>query len=125
MFNGGEVEVRSVMAHNVHENVGKSQEGRTGLVLFGTLIDQYDHEASGKDPSGMGRWLVMTLRGSDGVVTRVICGYAPCKSDSRATRSSYQQQRRRLKILNNLTCPRTRFKQAFFDQLTAWLANDD
>ena len=29
MFNGGETELRAVAAHNVHENVGRIQEGGT------------------------------------------------------------------------------------------------
>ena len=40
MFKGGEAEVRSVSAHNVHENVGRAQEGGTGLLCYGPLIEQ-------------------------------------------------------------------------------------
>ena len=42
MFKGGEAKVRSVAAHNVYENVGRAQEGGTGLLCFGPLIKQYD-----------------------------------------------------------------------------------
>ena len=54
MFKGGEVEVRSVAAHNVHENIGRAQEGGTGLLCFGPLIEQYDYEHSGKEDTGLG-----------------------------------------------------------------------
>jgi hypothetical protein len=48
MFNGGECEVRSVAAHNVHEKEGgRTQEGGTSMLLRGVLIQQYDFEASG------------------------------------------------------------------------------
>ena len=63
MFKGGEAEIRSVVAHNVHEGkeVGRVQEGGTALLCYGTLIEQYVVEESGKDESGLGRWVVMTF----------------------------------------------------------------
>jgi len=54
MFNGGDAEFRTQTGHNVHENVGKMQQGGTILLLFGPLIDQYNFEESGKDDSGLG-----------------------------------------------------------------------
>ena len=44
MFNGGEAEIRTQTGHNVHEDVGRTQQGGTSLLLFGSLIDQYDFE---------------------------------------------------------------------------------
>ena len=35
LFNGGEADVRSVVGHNVHENVSRVQQGGTSLLLFG------------------------------------------------------------------------------------------
>ena len=112
MFQGGEAEVRTQTAHNVHENVAKTQEGGCGIVLFGTLVDQYDFEHSGKDDTGMGRWSVMTFCGSEGVTTRVVCGYVPNYVKKRQSNSSYQQQRRHLiQKHNDCTCPRTRMRR--------------
>jgi hypothetical protein len=34
LFKGGEVVVQSVVAHNVHENIGRTQQGGTSLLLF-------------------------------------------------------------------------------------------
>jgi hypothetical protein len=55
MFCGGESEIRSIAAHNSHEGniTGRSQEGGTGLLLFGPVIEQYDFENSSKDPTGL------------------------------------------------------------------------
>jgi hypothetical protein len=40
LFWGGEAEVRSVVAHNVHENRRKRvQEGGTSMLMFGGIID--------------------------------------------------------------------------------------
>ena len=59
MFKGGNVDVKAQVGHNTHENVSKVQEGGTVLLLYGTLVDQYDWEASSnsKDPTGLGRWV--------------------------------------------------------------------
>jgi hypothetical protein len=54
LFNGGEAAVQSIVAHNVHENVGKIQQGGTALMLFGQLLQQLDPNESGKDPTGLG-----------------------------------------------------------------------
>ena len=60
MLNRGECEIRSVEAHNVHNNVGRAQEGGMRLMNFGPMIEQYDLDNSGKDDTGLGRWVVMT-----------------------------------------------------------------
>ena len=68
------------MVYNVHENIGQTQQGGTSLLLFGHLTEQLDHNKSGKDDTGLGRWLVTTLQG-DGVRTIIVCGYSkynPC-----------------------------------------------
>ncbi len=65
------------MAHNIHKNIGRMQEGGTSLLLFGALTEQLAHDQSGKDKTGLGRWLVMTFKGEGGQ-TRVVCGYNPC-----------------------------------------------
>ena len=63
MFNEGEAEIRTQTGHNRHENVGRTQQGGTSLLLYGQLIDQYNFEASGKDDTGLG-----LLMGSNGVL---------------------------------------------------------
>ena len=42
IIRGGEAEIRSIAAHNVHENVGRVQEGGTSMLLYGPLVYQYD-----------------------------------------------------------------------------------
>ena len=61
MFRGGEAEIRSIAAHNVHENVGRIQEVGTRMFLYVTLVDQYNFEHSNKDDTGLGRWVVMVF----------------------------------------------------------------
>ena len=65
------------MAHNVHEvGRGRVQEGGTSMLMFGGIIDYLDMASSGRDETGLGRWVVMTLRGDTN--TRIVCGYNPC-----------------------------------------------
>ena len=75
MFRGGEADIWSIAAHNVHEYVGRIQEGGTSMLLYGPSLYQYDFEHSGKDKTGLGRWVVMVLQGSEGIKTRIVCGY--------------------------------------------------
>ena len=125
LFKGGEAAIHSIVAHNVHENVGKIQQGGTSLILFGRLTQQIDRNESGKDPSGLGRWTVMTLQG-DGVRTRVVCGYNPCGNNKLNSSTSYQQQRRFLvTIRNDLTCPRKKFHDDLVAQLKKWRDEGD
>ena len=127
MFNGGNCEVRSVVGHNIHEKAGgRTQEGGTSILLYGQLIHQHDFEASGKDDTGLGRWVSMVLRGSDRVTTRFVCGYNPCHSAKKATRSSYQQQRRYfITQEKDRTCPRKRFRNDLVNQLVLWRKQSD
>ncbi len=48
LFKGGEAAIQSVVAHNIHEDINRVQEGGTCLLLFGTLTDQLDHNKTGK-----------------------------------------------------------------------------
>ena len=91
MFNGGECEVRSVAGHNAHEKqCGRVQQGGTAMMLYGPLIEQFDFKSSGKDNTGLGRLVYMTLRRGDGIVTRIVCGYNSSNSGKKVTHSSYQ-----------------------------------
>ena len=62
IFRGIEAEIQSIAAHNIHENVGRIQEGSTSMLLYGPLVDQYDSKHYGKDDTGLGRWVVVVLK---------------------------------------------------------------
>ena len=73
IFNRGECEIRSVAGHNVHEKkCGRVQQGSTCILLYVSLIGQYNFEASEKDDTGLGRWVSMMLQGADGIRTRMV-----------------------------------------------------
>ncbi len=79
LFWGGEAEVRSVIARNIHGGKGRVQEGGTSLLAFDGVIDYLDMSSSRKDESGFGRWVVMMLHGE--IRMRIICAYNPCGND--------------------------------------------
>ena len=66
-----------MVTHNIHEEegIGRTQEGGTGLVVFGSLTEYLDMPGSEKDASGLGRWT------PDGMQTHIVCGYNPCAGD--------------------------------------------
>lgn len=121
MFNCGTSEIRSVVGHNVYKKgEEKTQEGSTSGLLYGPLMQQHDFEASGKYDIGLGRWVSSVLRGSDGVTTRIVCGYNPCHSTKNATRSSYQQRRRYfITKAKDHTCQRKRFRDDLWNQASS------
>ena len=55
LFRWGEADVRSVVAHNVHEadRIGWVQERGTGLLMFGPLTEYLDMPGSEKDITGL------------------------------------------------------------------------
>jgi hypothetical protein len=65
LFRGGEVEIRSVVSHNIHKNIGHIQEGGTSLIMYRPLTEYLQHDVLAKDKKGLGRWSVMTLCGGE------------------------------------------------------------
>ncbi len=123
LFRGGETEIRSIVAHNVHENVGQHQQGGTSLMLFRPLIEQLSMDQSGEDDTGLGRWTVMTFQGL-GVCTWIICGYNPCSNNKPDSGTVYQQHCRFfITQQKDMLCPRKLFQDHLVAQLSKWHAD--
>ena len=120
MFTGGEADIRSVAAHNVHENVGEFQEGGTALLAYGPIIEHHDLKGSCKDETGLGRWVVMTLVGEEGRKTKLVCGYNPCYNRKLVSNTSYQQHRHYFIHHGQDVCPRAKFREDLRAQLSQW-----
>ncbi len=123
MFNGGETDLRAIASHNVHETVGKYQEGGTAVLSYGNLLQQFDLEGSGCDDLGLGRWTYMRFDGDDRIVTRVICGYSPCANKKKDSGTVYQHQQHRRHLINKVkddTCPCARFQEDLLCQMKQW-----
>ena len=125
LFKGREAAIHSILKHNVHENVGQVQQGGTSLHLIGHLMEQIDHNKSGKDDSGLGCWSVMKLQG-DGVRTRVVCRYNPCGNSKLNSGTMYKQHKRYLVMhQKDLACPRKKFHDDLISQLKKWRNEGD
>ncbi len=121
MFNEGETDLRAIAAHNANKDTGKFQEGKTAMLVFGDLIEQFDPEGLGQDNLGLGRWTFMKFTRGEGFVTRVICGYSPYSNKKKDSGTVYQQHRWHLiNKLNILTCPRERFCEDLLQQMKQW-----
>ncbi len=124
LFKGGEGAIHSVVAHNVHENFGKVQEGGTSLMAIRLLTEYIEHNQLSKDETGLGRWSVMTFKGEGGR-TRVICGYNPCYNKNPKSSTTYQQHRRFfITKKKDLTCHRKKIKEDLVGQLQRWHEKD-
>ena len=70
-----ERDLRIVAAHNKHEKFNPTQKGGTCLMLFdlmASLVVETD-----PDPSGLGRWVSMKIRGNLDKCTRIVAAYIP------------------------------------------------
>lgn len=95
------------------------------MMVFGPLT-QHDDLSPGKDPTGLGRWVVTTLRGKEGFITRVICGYNSCGNAKPHSSTVYQQHRWFLITQQHSTvCPRVKFWEDLVAQLSKWRDQGD
>ena len=96
------------------------------MLLFGSLIQRFEVDHSGKDDTGLGIWYYRTLCGSEGIKTRVVCGYNPCYNKKKESNTSYQQHRRFfITKQKDRTCPRKRFWEDLIAQLKKWQEGGD
>jgi hypothetical protein len=126
LFIGGEAEVRLVMAHNVHEKIGRIQEGSICILAFGAIMEKIKVDQMAKDSSGLGRWSVMTFR-RDGARTRVVCGYNPCYNSAKDNKTLYAQQRQYLIMREQdcSSCWRVKFWEQLIIKLKQWRDQGD
>ena len=111
-----EVACRAVAANNVHQNVGRVQEGGTEMVAFGESTGNM--LKTGKDPYGLGRWCWTLYGGSEGHKTRVVVAYNACKNSKKDLQTTYQQQRQYfITKKKDLTCPNKLSNSTLFIRL--------
>ncbi len=65
--------------------------------------------------------MVMVFHGSEGITTRVVWGYNPCKTGKKSRHLTYQQHQRYLiQTEKDTTCPRKCFQNDLLRQLIRW-----
>ena len=81
---------------------------------------------SGKDDSGLGRWVWVRYRGRNGIVTCIICCYRPCvPSSNGSTGSVYAQHQRHFNDKADDICPREAFTRDLGIEIQSWLDSGD
>ena len=68
----------------------------------------------------------MVFQGSEGIKTRIICGYNLCYNKNMESRTSYQQEHRYLVLKDkDRTCPRKRLRDDLIRKLQYWREEGD
>ena len=116
--------IRTITAHNTHENFGRRQQGGTfGMVfgqLAGTIIDV------GTDAWDLGRWCWMLAKGRDGHKVRIVVAYQPCISKLSQLGTVHSQHRRYLDHEGRRSeTPRAAFRHDLLTSLRAWRENGE
>ncbi len=110
------VACRAIAANNIHQNIGRVQEGGTGMIAFGESTGFI--MSTGKDPYGLGQWCWTLYGGRKGHNTRVVVAYNACKNSKKDSRTTYQQQRQYfITKREDVTCPNKLFQQHLIHQL--------
>jgi len=109
----------SIHATNIHDSTDSNiLYGGTALTCMGSC----SHQAisSGKDESGLGRWVWTLFAGRNQTQLRIISGYRPNPDSSDKTGSVYSQHERYLRSKNDNRNPRRAFVSDLKDALEKW-----
>jgi endonuclease/exonuclease/phosphatase family metal-dependent hydrolase len=103
---------------NEHNDTETLQYGGVGIVAVDEAVNRA--RESGKDPSGLGRWIWMRFQGRQGHMTRVISFYRPCHAANKEG-SVWEQHVRyfkgKLELDKN---PREAFYEDLFLEIETW-----
>lgn len=108
---------RSTQSYNQHFDSGK--ESQVGGVSI-TVVNSLAHRSSEieHDPTGLGRWTSMLIKGKQGFLTRLVCAYRPCKSSGPET--AYMQHAIYYNKIGRTGDPRENFMQDLGDTILKW-----
>lgn len=121
-----EASLLTATGHNVHEKVGRVQEGGTMMLAIDKVTQYKKTGDTDGDPTGLGRWVSMAFGGHGGHVTRVVTAYNPCYNAQKESGTSYQQHHCYLiRHQQDITCPRRKFWEDFIAQLRTWRSDGE
>jgi hypothetical protein len=117
-FRHEEREVRSAMAHNLHETTSRHQPGGTGMVCRHEFL-QYAWKPS-HDFRGLGRWCSWPFFCNPIHSTRIVVAYRTGSGKSKGLRTVYQQQVRYMQLHNISGTPQQLFDKDLLQQCKRW-----
>jgi exonuclease III len=108
---------RISQTYNRHFDTGKkSQVGGVSIILADTLAHR--SSKSNHDPTGLGRWTSILVKGKQHFATRIICAYRPCKSSGPET--AYVQQALYFNRIQRKGDPRKIFMEDLAAEILKW-----
>ena len=89
---------------NENEAITLKQQGGTCI----TMMEKYGQYVTemGKDETGLSRWTWIQLKGNNGISTRIIAAYIPCRARKSSLLSTYAQQTRFWNLKGENQCAR-------------------
>ncbi len=100
--------LRCIAAHNKHSNDHNfRQQGGTMSMTMGEMASR--HHTSGKDATGLGRWVWQLFKGKNNITTRIYTAYRPCKTHPKQLKTVYNLQRAYFRDKGIDRCPRELF----------------
>jgi len=113
-----EATMRTVVAHNQHENLGWRQWGGTAAVAYGDLAVRVSE--TGKDTTGLGWWCFMRCKDRDDHAIWIIMVYNPIYSTQSQTQTVYSQQQQYFELKGDNANPHEAFLRDFEAALRSW-----
>jgi hypothetical protein len=110
---------RSIVAHNVNEQMQQNQHGGCAIMAMGHF--SVEVAESGDDPSGLGCWCWFK-EGSGNKQTRIVMAYQPSGSRSASSTgtTTQKQHERYFEAQGDLHLARTIFFEQLIAQLVVW-----
>lgn len=108
---------RVCQTFNKHFDSGKEQQvGGASIIAINSIA----HRSANiqHDPTGLGRWTSMLIKGKQGFLTRIVCVYRPCKSTGPDT--AYIQHVLYFNKINRKGDPRNFFMHDLAEAINNW-----
>ena len=105
----------SAAACNRHNTKVPNQQDGAAILAR----DQFAHRCFSREYDSLGRWMVLTFRGREGLALRVVSAYRPIPGSGPYT--VYQQQRNYYSTIGNTKCPITNYGSDLTTLMQAWI----
>ena len=115
-------DIRLSVAYNMNDPLAKrGQYGGTAMMAINTMVAKIN--TCGYDPSGLGRWCWMLLRGKRDTVTRIVTAYCPCKANIKGTTGQHTVYAQHLRKSSKE--PISAFWEDLGNAIDEWISNEE
>ena len=103
----------------MHNTKVPNQQGGAAIIAR----DQFAHRCFSREYDSLGRWMVLTFRGREGLALRVVSAYRPIPGSGPYT--VYQHQINYYSTIGNTKCPITNYYNDITSLIEAWIDGGD